>query len=244
MKQSRIFLPINSEDLLPDYLIETDKAHYIKNVLRLKTKDKIKIFTSDKVEFLCQITAINRHTVQVNCLKKLSPIPDSKLELTIVQGISSSDRMDYTVQKSAELGVKQFIPIWTEYCSTRIPQNKYAKKQQHWQNIAISASEQSGRCDILKVHPICHLNDVSQHCSYGIYLEPSCQNKLSEFQLDTKKNLSIFIGPEGGFSSTEITSFQKKGQFKGIKIGYRILRTETVAPVIVSALHSLFGDFI
>ena len=240
MRISRIYLPITGEQLNAQYIIQDEKAHYIRNVLRLKTSDTLDVFTQDANEYRCNIDQIERHQVHIQVLEKRPPMPASKLNITIVQGISSSDRMDYSVQKSAEMGANTLIPVWTEYCSTRLAKNKYEKKLQHWQNVAISASEQCGRSDILEIQPITALQEILSEIQHGIYLEPTAEATLSS--LSKVNTLSVLIGPEGGFSEAEIERFQQH-QLQGIRMGQRIMRTETVAPAILSAVHTLFGDF-
>ncbi|WP_395377116.1 16S rRNA (uracil(1498)-N(3))-methyltransferase [Marinicella sp. W31] len=240
MRISRIYLPITDQQFAAEYTIHDEKAHYIRNVLRLKNGDQLRIFTQDRNEYLCQIDQVDRHQVHIRSIETLPAMAPSKLHTTIIQGISSSDRMDYTVQKSAEMGAARIQPVWTEYCSTKIATNKYAKKQQHWQNIAISASEQCGRADILEIMPICTLSEAISDIGHGVYLEPTAESVLAD--LNNHQSLSVLIGPEGGFSQAEIQLFEKQ-QLTGIRMGQRVMRSETVAPVILAALHTLHGDF-
>jgi len=240
MRISRIYLPITDDEFTTEYTIQDDKAHYIRNVLRLKSGEQLSVFTQDGSEYLCQIDQVDRHQVHISTVETLTPAAPSKLDITIIQGISSSDRMDYTVQKSAEMGATRLVPVWTEYCSTRIATNKYPKKLQHWQNIAISASEQCGRADILEIIPIITLAEALSDMHHGIYLEPTADAVLAD--LKNHQSLSVLIGPEGGFSPTEIESFEKQ-QLTGIRMGQRVMRTETAAPAILAALHTLYGDF-
>ena len=240
MRISRIYLPITQQQFSSEYVIQNEKAHYIRNVLRLKKGDHVQIFTQDRGEYLCQIDQVDRHQVHILRTETLTPMQPSKLNITIVQGISSSDRMDYTVQKSAEMGASRLYPVWTEYCSSRIAANKYEKKQHHWQNIAISASEQCGRSDVLEISPITALPDILPELANGIYLEPTAETVLAD--VEPHHSLSVLIGPEGGFSDAELELF-KTHQLQGIRMGQRVMRTETVAPVILSALHTLHGDF-
>ena len=176
-------------------------------------------------------------------VKSGAAIEPAKLNITVVQAISAGDRMDYTVQKSAEMGVVKLIPVFSTYCSHKIPANKIDKKRAHWQAIANSACEQSGRCDLVHIATPCLLEDaIKTHGHNGLYLEPTARNKIINLPDDLKTDLSVFIGPEGGFSDIEIASFESAGMF-GTQLGQRILRTETAAPVILAAVHTLFGDF-
>ncbi len=201
-------------------------------------------FTQDGQEFCAQIEAVNRHDVTLTDIQVSSkPVPPSSVNITLIQAISAGDRMDYTVQKSAELGARALIPVFSEFCSHKIPANKYDKKIKHWQAVANSACEQSGRCDLLQIHPITSLKTASEsHAHSGVFLEPTATKKLSDLAKSQPQDLSVFIGPEGGFSQAE-TAFMAQLGMMGIQMGQRVLRTETAAPVILAAVHTLYGDF-
>ncbi|WP_154222201.1 16S rRNA (uracil(1498)-N(3))-methyltransferase [Marinicella rhabdoformis] len=244
LRISRIHLPVLSSTVDDTLTISGEKAHYLRNVLRIKKGHQLVFFTHDGVEYHAEVSEIQRHDVFISNIKQnKNPTQPSTINATIIQGISSGDRMDYTVQKSAELGASVLIPVLTTYCSQKIPNNKHQKKQAHWQSVANSACEQSGRCDLLEIKPIARLQDViTAHADNGIFLEPTTPTTLSNLPAKLQKHFSVFIGPEGGFSDEEIKLFQNNG-LTGIQLGKRILRTETAAPVILAAFHTLFGDF-
>lgn len=225
--------------------IEGDQAHYLRNVLRLKPGHSLVFFTQDGQEFHSTIDELARHHVVLTQITpSLNPVPPSTLSITVVQGISSGDRMDYTVQKSAELGAHRLIPVFTDHCAQKIAANKRDKKVQHWQQVANSACEQSGRCDLLSILPIQSLEEaVASLDGPVVFLEPTAVSNLHDLQSKAPQSFNVLIGPEGGFSDAEIKSFKANG-FTGIQLGRRILRTETAAPVILAAAHALFGDFI
>ncbi len=224
-------------------VIEGEKAHYLRNVLRVKANQYLYFFTAAGIEYQAQIKLVEKRQITLTNIQPSARQPQtSSIKTTLIQGISSSDRMDYTIQKAAELGCQKIIPILTDFCSQKIPKHKYEKKQQHWQGVAISGCEQSGRADILKVNPICTLIDVVKDTADALYLEPTATTHIQQLPARFHDQQQIFIGPEGGFSPTEIDLFHRKN-YLGIQLGQRVLRTETVAPVIMSALHSLYGDF-
>ncbi len=245
MRISRIHINKNSKDIKSTLIVSEEKAHYIRNVLRLKKGHQLVFFTNDGQQYTSQINQVERHQVELSDIK-ISPdvIPPSSLDITIIQGISSSDRMDYTVQKSAEMGAQVLIPVFTEYCSQKIALSKYEKRLKHWQAVANSACEQSGRCDLLRIENIQSLQDVVVSSrENAFFLEPTADLKLNNLSLKHHSSIfSFFIGPEGGFSPKEIKTFIESG-IQGVQLGRRILRTETVAPVILAATHALFGDF-
>ncbi|MFC3194379.1 16S rRNA (uracil(1498)-N(3))-methyltransferase [Marinicella sediminis] len=243
MRISRIYLPETTINAEQEITIDGVKAHYIRNVLRLKINHIIEFFTPDGQQYQGTISDLGKHHVTLSGIQTTSNQPQpSSLQVTLVQGISSSDRMDYTVQKAAELGCQQLIPVLSEFCSQKIPPHKYEKKQQHWQAVAISACEQTGRSDLLHIQPVTTLEAITQNNREAIYLEPTATTKINQLPATLRQNMVIFVGPEGGFSPTELDRFRDAG-YTGVVLGQRVLRTETVAPVILSALHTLYGDF-
>ncbi|KAA3644342.1 MAG: 16S rRNA (uracil(1498)-N(3))-methyltransferase [Proteobacteria bacterium] len=243
MRVSRIYLPINHRALTDTWVIEQPKAHYIRNVLRLKPGHRLQFFTATGRQYNAVIAAVNKHDVVIQEIMACQEEPpNSQLQITIVQGISASDRMDYSIQKAAELGCHQVQPVITEFCSHRIAPHKYSKKQEHWQAVAISACEQSGRADVMLVETIKPLTDVVSDINQGIFLEPTADRFIHDIPKELQQQCHVFIGPEGGFSPTELSQFESRG-YCGIKMGSRVLRTETMAPVVLSAMHTLYGDF-
>ncbi len=243
MRISRIYLPICSSSIEKSVTIEGEKAHYIRNVLRLKKGFILHFFTPSGNQYQGTIKDITKHQVILDGIALTAEQPQSSfLTTTIVQGISSTDRMDYSIQKAAELGCAKVIPMLSDFCSQKIPKHKFEKKLKHWQAVAISACEQSGRADIMEIMPPQTLLTCVKHIETGIYLEPTAKQTIHDLPENLKTNQSFFIGPEGGFSPEEIKLFEEANYF-GIKLGQRVLRTETVVPVIMGAMHTLFGDF-
>ncbi len=243
MRISRIYLPLEPKQIQQCITIHGDKAHYIRNVLRNKCGQKLNFFTPSGTEYQGTISAINKHDVTLNQVEAITSQPKpSTLNTTLVQGISSSDRMDYSIQKAAELGCQLMQPVLTDFCSHKIPSHKQAKKHAHWQAVAVSACEQSGRADLMQVTPILNLSQVISNTAEAIYLEPGAATHINQLPGHMQVNQCVFIGPEGGFSPPEIEAFEA-AKYLGVQLGQRVLRTETVAPVIMSALHSLYGDF-
>ncbi len=243
MRISRIYLPLVQDDVFQKVLIHGEKAHYIKNVLRLKVDNTIHFFIPAGIEYQATITSITKHEITLQEISAINQQPQpSQLNTTLIQGISSSDRMDYSIQKAAELGCKRFFPVITDFCSHKVPKHKQEKKYQHWQAVSISACEQSGRVDLMQVEPIQKLMQVLEHIANALYLEPNAKHHINQLPESFQIQQNIIIGPEGGFSPSEIDHFASKS-YLGLQLGQRVLRTETVAPVIMAALHALYGDF-
>ena len=242
MRLHRIYYPFNAD--LADYvLIEDDKAHYIRNVLRLKAGRQLRVFNHKQHEFLAEIIAVNKKNIEIKMLETIDTILPSKLEITLMQGLSKGERMDYTVQKATELGITNIIPIISEYCEVKLTGKRLDKKLNHWRNIAISACEQSFRAEIPNILPPISITEYSQSQHQGILLEPEELKTIKQVAKENWQKFDIVVGPEGGWSEADLKLLKSTG-LMGIQFGQRILRTETVAPAILAAIHSLWGDFI
>ena len=127
MRLHRIYYPFTT-NLNQDCLIENDKAHYLRNVLRLKVGQQLRIFNHQSEEFLATIKAISKKDLTVQFIEVIPTIPSSKLNITLVQSLSKGERMDYTVQKATELGITKIQPITSEYCEVKLKGPRLEKK--------------------------------------------------------------------------------------------------------------------
>ena len=242
MRLHRIYYPFTAS-LGDSVLIENERAHYIRNVLRLKAGRKLRLFNQQQHEYLAEITTINKKNIELKLLEAIQTIAPSKLDITLIQGLSKGERMDYTVQKATELGVNKITPIISDYCEVKLADKRLQKKLNHWQNIALSACEQSFRADIPIITAPVSLDDYCQSSRCGILLEPEESRNIHAISKHQWRQFHIVVGPEGGWSAVDLHKLKATG-LKGIHFGQRILRTETVAPAILAAVHSLWGDFI
>ena len=242
MRLIRIYYPETTE-IGNQIFIEGDQAHYLRNVLRAKIGQRINFFNNVGKEYSIEIQEISKKGIQAKVINEVAPNPKSKLEITLVQSLSKGERMDYTVQKATELGIHKIIPIFSEFCEVKLPANRVEKKLKHWQSIAINASEQSYRPDIPE---ICNPISLAEYCNQqrkGILLEPEKSRTISELAKLQWQKFDIVVGPEGGWSPKDLQQLESTG-LTPIQFGQRILRTETVAPAILAAIHSLWGDFV
>lgn len=220
-------------------------AAHATRALRLDVGDNAIVFNGDGFDYECTLTSVKKNaaTATITGAKKIDS--ESPLNITLLQGISSGDRMDFTIQKAVELGVKQIQPINSQRSVVKLSHDRAEKRVEHWQNIAISACEQSGRAFVPKVLPPLSLeNWLSQH-PYGsttrILLNPVGAKRLTEIQKPTAA-IELLIGAEGGLSNHEI-DLATSQNFQSIVLGPRILRTETAALTAISVMQSLWGDF-
>lgn len=247
MRISRFYLPSTHQDYQVGASLELTKeqSHYALTVLRLKNNRIIEVFDGKGNLAQAKLNATNRRSASVLIEKISAPITESPLNTILCQAISKGDRMDYTIQKCVELGITSIQPLLTENCDIRLDENKLAKKQQQWQQIAISACEQSNRNTVPTIHPYLNYTDwlAKQKNRVGFVLNPTAKQSLKQVNPSLKNSpLHLLIGSEGGLTDKEIEQAIKHG-LTDIQLGKRILRTETAGVAILSALQILWGDF-
>ncbi len=218
-----------------------DSAHHAVRVLRLREGDEVTLFNGRGGEFAARIASIQRLRIAVDLLEHRAIEREPALEVTLVQGVSSGERMDFTVRKAVELGAAAIQPVLAAASVARPKGERAAARHEHWQRIAIAACEQCGRNRIPKVLPLVPLADYRSGEGLKILLSPASQLALSKARL-TGERFIVAAGPEAGFSSAEETTFVEAG-FTPVRLGPRVLRTETAAIAALAALNALKGDF-
>lgn len=219
-------------------------ARYIGRVLRLRPDDTLTVFDGSGNEFLVTIRSIRKDVVETTVIEALDRSPESPLSVTLMQGVSRGDRMDFAIQKATELGVTRIVPVLTDYSVVKLNTNRAEKKQAHWESVAASACEQCGR-NVLPVidAPTALVNVLADYhgaLSTQILLKPGANRTLKSLDIDGN-DVTLLVGPEGGFSDLEYENAEIAG-FLPIGFGPRILRTETAALAALAALQSLYGD--
>ncbi|MCF6438028.1 16S rRNA (uracil(1498)-N(3))-methyltransferase [Pseudoalteromonas luteoviolacea] len=222
--------------------LDEDAAGHIARVLRMKEGEHVSLFNGQGGEYLAKITAISKKTVEVTPFEFVDKCVESPLKVHLGQGISRGDKMDFTIQKSVELGVSEITPLFTTRCGVKLSGERLAKKHQQWQKIAISAAEQSGRNFVPIVHPPITLEQwlSQQSKELKLTLHPRADHSIKTLPAP-EQGVRFLVGPEGGFTDEEMTNTTEQG-FIDIKIGPRVLRTETAALTVLSALQLQFGD--
>ena len=219
-----------------------DTAHHLTRVLRLKTGDKIIVFDQSGYEWDAKIINKKRKSVEIELLDCHKPDVESPVNITLLQSISRSHRMDLVMQKATELGVNSIVPMLTKNMVVKLNAKNTQKKMNHWEKITISAAEQSGRVhlpELLEPRELSEdlLNEYKKEASFFLDTTGS-----ENFSGNIIKNISIAIGPEGGFNRDEKNMAEKSG-YRIIKTGPRLLRTETAPIMALSILQYLYGDF-
>jgi len=222
--------------------LDISASNHLLQVLRLKVNDSLIVFDDSQGEYMAIITAINKHRAVVLVEEFIQRDRESPLQIHLGQGISRGEKMDFTVQKAVELGVNTITPLFTEYCNVKLEGERLMNRMRHWQGVAISAAEQSGRCYIAKVLPAQTLEDwIAKAAGLCLILDPCAANKFSTIK-DRPSCVTLLVGPEGGLSDKEII-FAEQNKFLPTKLGPRILRTETAALAAISILQAKWGDF-
>ena len=251
---SRFFI---DEPLTPCETISLPKhlVNYIVNVLRLNTGDAIVLFNgipyaSNKDarsynlgEFSATLAEVSKRNVSASIHDFVAKDIESPLKVHLFQGISRSERMDLTIQKAVELGVDSITPVFTQRSNSgKWSSKQLEKKTQHCQTIAHSACEQSGRTKLVNINPALQVQQINEHSTeLNLLLAPEADVSLTDLKHLQPENINIFIGPEGGLTHDEI-DWACAHHYQKIKLGPRILRTETAGLSTLSVLQFLWGD--
>lgn len=244
MATPRFFSPIKLS-IGQHALLSENAATHATRVLRLKVGDSLTLFNGDGYDYFCELISLKKSEVMTIVKAQHLVNNVSCLNIQLLQGISSGERMDYTIQKAVELGVNSIQPLATERSVVKLNQDRAEKRLHHWQNIAISACEQCGRALIPQVHaPLAIAEWLSRNPANNItriQLNPIGAKKLSELTKPTGE-IQLLIGAEGGLSAGEI-KLVSQHNFHSVVLGPRILRTETAALSAIAAMQTLWGDF-
>ena len=227
-----------------------EDVNHIKNVLRLKIDDDIEVCNVDTSKnYICEIEKINNDNIECIILNEKNSEAESNIEIHIFQGLPKADKMELIIQKSIELGAKEFVPVEMERCVVKLDSKAASKKIERWQKISEVAAKQSGRDIIPKINEIKNIKKICEIITdYDIVLlayegekENYLKAELEKFKDEKNLKIGIIIGPEGGITIEEVNYLRESGA-KAITLGNRILRTETVALALTSIIMYELGD--
>ncbi len=241
MRISRLFIdtPLSAGQSLA---LDEEAAHYLRTVLRLKKQQELIVFNGQGNEFIARLEQVSRKSVIIAVLAEQQRDAESSLTIRLGLGISRSERMDWAIQKAVELGVAQITPLLTERTVVKLTPDREQQRLRHWRGVIRHAAEQSGRTRLTGLTAVETLKDwVSQQQPACFFLDPYAEKTLSQMPPPASA-VTLLSGPEGGFSQTERDCAQAAG-FAPIRLGPRILRTETAVLAAVSAIQTLWGDF-
>lgn len=224
--------------------LSDEAGHHAVRVLRLRGGDEIVLFDGSGGEFGAAIDSVQKAAVHAKVLGHVAVERESPLRVMLVQGVSSGERMEFTIRKAVELGVDEIVPLLCASSIARPRGERAAVRQAHWQKIALSACEQCGRNRVPAVRPLADSISSLQCASDAvkILLGPRASRRFSEVARAGGNRFVLAAGPEAGFDGNEEAQFMKAG-FVAASLGPRVLRTETAALAALAALNALRGDF-
>ncbi len=238
MRIPRIFLPV---PLAAGALVTLDgtAANHLTRVLRLKPGAELVLFNGEGGEYPAVLEAAA--TARLGALRAVEC--ESPLAITLVQGISRAERMDFTIQKAVELGVTHIVPVFAARSVVELRGERLQRRIQHWQGVIVGACEQCGRNRVPALDAAVDLSEWLRRApAPSLRLVLNHRATASLHTLPRPTALTLLIGPEGGLEESELSQAERAG-FIGMRLGPRVLRTETAAVAALAALQTLWGDF-
>ncbi|OOE38947.1 16S rRNA (uracil(1498)-N(3))-methyltransferase [Salinivibrio kushneri] len=223
-------------------ILSDEAANHLGRVLRMQAEQPILLFDGSGAQFPATLTQVSKKQVSATITARESYSVESPLDFELGQVISRGEKMEFTIQKSVELGVNTITPLFSARCGVKLNAERLEKKRQQWQKIAIGACEQSGRNVVPTINPVINLDAWCQQTFEGLKLNlhPRASYSINTLP-DAPQKLRLLIGPEGGLSDDEI-AMTREHNFEEILLGPRVLRTETAALTAITALQVRFGD--
>lgn len=217
-------------------------AHHAMRVLRLRQGDAVTLFTGEGGEFSCTIEKIQRHSVRVDVQTWEDRERESPLDVTLVQALSTHDKIDLVLQKATELGVRRLVIVHSARSVVNLTGERARRRLERWRQILIGACEQCGRNRVpeLLLAPLTDWLRDSPPVAHRFILTPAAPARLADLS-QPQGAVQLLIGPEGGFTEQEQTAAIAAG-FTPLRMGPRTLRTETAGPAALAALQALWGD--
>jgi len=222
--------------------LDSSASNHLCRVLRLRSGALLQLFNGDGYDYPATLQQCGREAVVTLTDSAQVVARDSPLQITLAQGISRGERMDWVIQKGVELGVTQIAPLITERTVVRLNSERWQKRQQHWQGVLIGACEQSGRARVPTLLAPQSLSAWLQQpvSAAALLLDPLASEGLPA--LPPSAEVTLLIGPEGGLSEGERALARAAG-YRGLRLGPRILRTETAALAALAVLQAQWGDW-
>ena len=227
-----------------DLALPERAANHLVRVLRLREGDACVLFNGDGHDYPARLAAIGKREARVEVLAREPVANESPLRIVLLQGIARGEKMDLILQKATELGVAAIIPVMAERTEVKLDAERTAKRMTHWRSVVVSACEQSGRASIPGLAQPLGLAQgaaaIAEDCM-KLTLDLLGEDSLASLHAPASRRVAVAIGPEGGWSPRDRETLRQAG-FGGLRLGPRILRTETAGLAAIAALQSRFGD--
>lgn len=222
--------------------LDREQSHQLHQVLRLTLGNTLILFNDTGYQYSAVICAINNKQVTVRLGKGEQSASDATLATHLGQVISRGERMDYTIQKSVELGVSSITPLISERCGVKLSADRLNKRLAHWHKVMIHACQQCGRTRLATIHPPQKLTQwLVETATLKFFCDPHATSKLTDYHNTNNEEVSLLVGSEGGFTDSEQQTIQA-ANFLPLSLGPRVLRTETAAVVALSLIQQRWGD--
>ena len=227
-----------------DFPLPAQAGEHAARVLRLVVGDPLTLFNGDGCDYPATIIGLGKREVIVRVDAKHALHNESPLSLTLAQGVARGEKMDLIVQKATELGVVRIVPLLTERSEVKLDASRAEKRLLHWRAVAASAAEQSGRARLPEIRPALPLpqwlEGLAEDGALRLALLPQATQSSRDLCFTAAGGLLV-VGPEGGLGERDISALTDAG-FDGLRLGPRILRTETAGLAALAALQALHGD--
>jgi 16S rRNA (uracil1498-N3)-methyltransferase len=225
-------------------ILEPAAARHLIRVLRLKAGAEVLLFNSDGRDCSANILQADKSGVRLQVGRCTPTAPPPRLEIELLQAVGKGERMDFALQKAVELGVTSIRPLFTERTQVRLHGERLDRRMAHWQQVVISACEQSGRNRLPRLERATHLDSEvlgKDNNDLRLLLAPIAGRNLAQLAAP-RQRVQLLIGPEGGLTEAEMRLAEAEG-FIPIRLGPRVLRTETAPLAAIAAIQTLWGDF-
>jgi 16S rRNA (uracil1498-N3)-methyltransferase len=241
MRAPRVFVD-NSLVAGASVTLETRAVRHLLRALRLSPGDPLVLFNGDGRDWHATLESATKHSAAARIDRLAREEPKPRLHIHVLLGISKGERMDYAIQKAVELGVDRITPLQTQRVVVKLDRARLIRRMHHWQGIILSACEQSGRSRIPVLDETADLHWALQSApATGILLDPAAAQSLLDL-VRPGTEVTLLIGPEGGLTTQERAAALTMG-YQSIRLGPRVLRTETAPLAALAALQTLWGDF-
>jgi 16S rRNA (uracil1498-N3)-methyltransferase len=237
--------PVSGERIV----LGKDRSHHLIRVLRMRAGEQLQACDGRGGIWRAVLEQADPARATLQLLEAMETRVESPLQITLAQCLSSAERMDWTIEKAVELGVKAIAPLSSERSTLRLDRERAARKQAHWQAIVESAFVQCGRSTLPGLYPVQALAGLLAECAQRpvtgerrLVLDPRAGRGLRARTIDPAVPILLLVGPESGLSPDEAAASVLAG-FEPVSIGPRVLRTETAGLAALAALQALAGDF-
>ncbi len=243
MRLTRVFvdapLALGARVVLP----ESAGAHLVR-VLRMREGEACVLFNGDGCDYDARLLSAGKRGVEAEVEAVRGVDNESPLRLVLLQGIARGEKMDLILQKATELGVAAIAPVFADRTEVRLDGERLDKRVAHWRSVVVAACEQSGRARIPDVLPPTGLTEAAAALdadALKLTLDPLGEHRFDTLSPVGVSGIAIGIGPEGGWSEKDRAILRSAG-FTGLRLGPRVLRTETAGLAAIAALQAKFGD--